>query len=1088
MPGVWHNAWSACFERREVSSGTGRRVDAVSRSGKHLEFQHSAIARSEVNARQRDWALAGVELVWVVNGGEGRVGVRHLPHCDTFLLTFHTKWLVDSFVGYSAVYVHVDKINMVFCVCPADVKSGMVDVRQGLTRDVFVNWVSGEWDADPWDHRPIITSTLYYNQRGAGCGKTYESVRLITSDPRFAHKTQFLYVTKMHSSKDVIYAEYQAQTGDLRISNVRQRHTMKQYVSLFYRDDQPEIECSAVFGTIDSLFSALNTETLFSRDVFMARVRMLREQGVEGGVIQYAGMSVRLNRELLIIVDETQDLDKEYVEALTVVMRDTNADVYLIGDKLQSILTSDNAYTFLTNAELPHTVMEKSTAVNIVRRFHNPSLAAFVNRMVPFDKYGLPMVSGICSGGCAHEASHGANIAVHWVAQPTHIADIYDFVTRTMTRVEGVIKRCVYLPHHLMFIEPLVKQSLTACMLHSELEALWVRLFQDVDYLACVKLKYPDFSPTSEQRWVVWHKSETNEPINLSQSVRATRIVSIYAAKGDGRECVFVLNLMDQTLGFLNTGESPGLQFESLLHVALTRAKEQLFVFTSTVHDIVYARMDAAMKCLRGVDTHPEDAELFTSQFWVSDTVNPVKRALASDNEFQQTMDTFGLQETCERLNSQVPKQPAELVDYEYHMMRYAALDNMFMYAALSDRVGKRWMQLEVCLNEFAKSRVEVHRSAKTFWGQLKKNWFWSTEQKTQKVVPLRAFEQAEQRLYNRVAVVAEQMLTHLQQVVHHHVLRGNFEPLCPMQALLLSYALNCLRGKREYLTTSVLDVYYVLASQEHTLRTSTHSSQFNCQCDCFWSVSLDAPRNALSSHFDALRIVNASFAKVKQLIPEDEHETLEWNRAKKVEFVGDASFKIKESVHYMGRTRSHLVVCMLAPQVNTSNTPKLVMLFHHVQHMVALTDDADMRGRQVHFVIVTLNVEGGVLCVTLPPLRLLQYRQWLADACAVHVCKYGETLFHFYCGCRQRGKQHQRSGFRQALADLQALNTPNQFDVKPWLHLMDAKVRASPVFERAQLVSQDGFIMQFCAWVRDMAAVFAGVYTGCGGDMEVEF
>lgn len=107
MPGSWHNAWSVCFARREVTSATGRRVDAVSDCGHHLEFQHSPIARQEVEARQHDWLVCGVELVWVVDGGEGRVGVRHLPHCDTFLLTFHNRWLFESFVNYHVIYVHV---------------------------------------------------------------------------------------------------------------------------------------------------------------------------------------------------------------------------------------------------------------------------------------------------------------------------------------------------------------------------------------------------------------------------------------------------------------------------------------------------------------------------------------------------------------------------------------------------------------------------------------------------------------------------------------------------------------------------------------------------------------------------------------------------------------------------------------------------------------------------------------------------------------------------------------------------------------------------------------------------------------------
>jgi hypothetical protein len=1066
-------------------------VDAVSVTGVHLEFHHSPITRVEVEARQRDWLCVGVELVWVVDGGEGRVGVRHLPHCDTFLLSFHTPWLVDSFGSYAVVYVHVPEMDMVFAVCPGDVKSGMVDVRVGLTQDTFVRWVSGGCDGDPWDKRSIVSSTLYYNQRGAGCGKTYESVRLITADPRFAHKTQFLYVTKMHSGKDVIFAEFEAQLPGLGLGGVRHAHTKKQYATCFYRLASPETECSAVFGTIDSLFAALHTEEVFSRDVFMARVRLLQEQGVQGGEIRYAGTCVRVNRELLIIVDETQDLDKQYVEALTVVMRDTNADVYLIGDKLQSILTPDNAYTFLSSAELPHTVVDRSTPVNIVRRFHNRSLAAFVNSVVPFQKFGLPVISGICDGGCVHEQAHGEGVAVHWVAQPEHVGDEYEFVKDfLMPRVERVVRERVYLPHHLMFIEPLVKQSMIACVLHTELEALWVQLFQDVEFLASVAARHPGFVVTRE-RWVVWHKSEQGEPINLSESVQATRIVSIFAAKGDGRECVFALSMMDNTLHFLNTGDAPELKFESLVHVALTRAKEQLFVYTGTSHDTVYTRVEAAMKCLLGEGAHPEDAETFTVGFVVQPKVDVVKVALRSDDAFERTMSTFGLEEACQRVNAQVPRQQTALVDYEYHMLRYAVLDVMFMYATLCDRAGKRWMHLEVGLYVFAKARVDLHRSSKTFYAQLCKNWKFEPETKKQKAVPLRIFDHAEQRLYNRVAVVAEQMMTHLQGVVREHLRLGVFAPLCPVQALLLSYALNSFRSKHSYMTTSVLDMYYVLASQEHTYRTTAHSAQFGCQCDRLWSVSLNAPRNALTMHFGALRTVNAAFAAAKALVPEAERETLEWTRAKGVSFDGDSSFLVVEEVNYVARSASHLLLCVLAPQLTSVNTPELVTRFHHLQHMVALSSDTQLKERDVQCVIVTLNVEGGLVHVSLPPVQVMPYKLWLADACTAHVYRYAETLYNFYSGARERGRALKRNGFQQARAELARLFVEKKtggFDLKPWLHVMEAKVQACGAADRAALVSREGFFVQFHAWVSETAAVFAGLHTAEEGDMEVDF
>jgi hypothetical protein len=48
-------------------------------------------------------------------------------------------------------------------------------------------------------------------QRGAGCGKTYESIQLIRADSKFSEKSFLIYLTKQHSAKTVIKAEHDDQ-------------------------------------------------------------------------------------------------------------------------------------------------------------------------------------------------------------------------------------------------------------------------------------------------------------------------------------------------------------------------------------------------------------------------------------------------------------------------------------------------------------------------------------------------------------------------------------------------------------------------------------------------------------------------------------------------------------------------------------------------------------------------------------------------------------------------------------------------------------------------------------------------------------
>ena len=62
----------------------------------------------------------------------------------------------------------------------------------------------------------------------------------------------------------------------------------------------------------------------------------------ESGTVKYAG-SIRLNKHLLLIGDEMQDLTVNYAKAVIRIMRDWYVDFYAVGDRLQSISIERNA-------------------------------------------------------------------------------------------------------------------------------------------------------------------------------------------------------------------------------------------------------------------------------------------------------------------------------------------------------------------------------------------------------------------------------------------------------------------------------------------------------------------------------------------------------------------------------------------------------------------------------------------------------------------------------------------------------------------------------------------------------------------------
>ena len=80
--------------------------------------------------------------------------------------------------------------------------------------------------------------------------------------------------------------------------------------------------------------------------------------------------------------------------------------------------------------------------------------------------------------------------------------------------------------------------------------------------------------------YVILHKSDVGNSINLKESENSTRILSIHASKGNGCEVVFVLGLSEFALTIFNKKkykiDEDNLVYDSLLHVSMTRQKKSL--------------------------------------------------------------------------------------------------------------------------------------------------------------------------------------------------------------------------------------------------------------------------------------------------------------------------------------------------------------------------------------------------------------------------------------------------------------------------------------------------------------------------------
>lgn len=940
MVGPWHEQWQLLLSSkglakeepfpREPAGIKNRRGDAVAHlPGRTLviEVQHSVITKAEVEARRHDYVdCHGTELIWVIDGS-APCRVHTLAANGTALLVFDdaSAWKYDRFTGHAHVYM--DCGGMIYRMRPGAVRSHMVHVPHGVPKAAFVDALcAGTHDA-LWPTEDPRQCTLYFNQRGAGCGKTYEAVQLLAGrDARFQHVRTFVYLTKVHSAKSVIYDEFRQQMGagllDVAIEAqddmIEGRRVGKQYRVEFTRDtDGARIQ--VVIGTIDSFMYALGDVRNAGRqggDFF----RELRKSIIaghkaygRGGDVAYGGEKLTLDRECLVLVDEAQDLERSYVESLAAIMLSTSIDVYMIGDILQSIWSKDNVFTYLWDAahELPGTHVEFSTGDNIVRRFHNAHFIAFVNAIVPFAKFGLPEVTGICPDGDACKyAPHASACPFRVFTQPkitprTKDTVLEDFVQRgIIDKVRREVDAHGLLPEHFMFIFPFMDSNVLAYALETALDEFWIARFDDPQYQADVLAKDPYWGARIGDgrfyRHAVLHRSEESQPINLDTSVRATRLLTIHAAKGQGREVVFLLNVSEDALARFSGGERD-LVYESLLHVAVTRQKLRLYVGLPKEDDDIRRRFEGA-----GASVDDSDHYAFCGD---STRVGEVAQYLQSNDAWSQRLHAScfaprGLIEAVlapEATSTTVPPgQPVrDIIEWGHHVVRAHVMRYMLIANIVNEGDGD-WCQVLKVMDVIAKARVQPLVRA-SYYAELARIETLVREKiVAPDVVPILRFDSKRpDSKYHVYSDVLRDYVKHVQAKLRDSLKRRQLPALCPLEACVLVHVMDVTHHGR-YAPFQIMELYDLLHSMD-TTDLPPHDDHYHCLCGerlgggAHAADSDTALRlcDSVTQHYAVLDAIRTMFRGFERHLREE---------------VGDTSpikYNIDHTITYRGRSES---------------------------------------------------------------------------------------------------------------------------------------------------------------------------------------
>lgn len=984
----WHKEWETHFENTEISIGN-RRADAI--VGKNvLEFQHSNISLENVTARSADWKKFGYKIHWIIDCNNA-IEISELYN-NSYLITFKIDaWKYEHFTCEKYIYLNID--DKIFKINPNKVKSNMIDVNEYKLKSLFIESLS--MNINIWDDIEIVQCSLYHNQRGAGCGKTFESIQLLENEETFKHKTTFIYLTKMHSAKEVIFNELKEQYIRRQLSNLDipeegMNDIGKQY-KINYKNNITGNDCNIIIGTIDSFMYALGNKTVKDRDYFGGIVNSIKEgflDTTKNGTIKYAQQHIILNKNCLIIIDEAQDLGPEYIEAVCKIMKNTYIDTYVIGDKLQSIWGEHNIHTFLEHNDLPNVEIKRSSGVNNVMRFHNIQFKDFVNKVIDFSKYDLPPIENICNGtNCKYK--HTDEIEPYHIFEiekiyPDDNTDEYneDKIDKVIEKIIGYMNNEIetnnYLPNNFMFIFPILTKNCLANRLESRIQEFWITKFKDINYKENVLNNneyWKDKLDSDEYyKYIYLHKNSEGKSINLTESENATRILSIHASKGNGCEVVFLLGLDEMALKIFSK-KTGNLVYDSLLHVAITRQKKSLYIGLTNKNDDIKQKFKD-FKIEKDITILPRIEDINCS----CNYTKIISKSFEHVEFFKQINENIIIPNEYEKLLP-INTDSKKLIDWGHHLIRYYVflynfkvnIHNNEIVDILNDKNmniedRNKHLQFITILNKILKQNINCF-DYKSYYIILKE----IKESKTPhhipiNIIPILRLQLDDKTKYYKYANILQSFMKHIQNKLKEDLKQNKLPYLCPLETIILYHMIQVM-DQGVYAEITIMDIYSIMYCYEECYNSVDHSI-CNCLCQtCFFEKSnpdnkkYKEIRESIVNHYENTKKLKVVYENYKMYISEKFGEVFTYNIHHRVSFDSNNNFNINDEHSIIAYSENYVIFFIIKPQFNKLNFNEVIFneIFKKYMLLNIKTECKNYNryaGKQIIACILTLDSE----------------------------------------------------------------------------------------------------------------------------------
>ncbi len=853
-----------------------------------LVFQMNYISREHVDQKN-------IWVIYVENDVRVKKNNKH-----TYLEFLTNYWKYESFIDCPFIYLQIK--NKIYCICPALVKSHMIDVVEPISKYYFVRLLK---KGVVLDYEPIPQSTLYIKQQGAGNGKTFGIIQML-QHPAFLHYKRFVFVSKQHSARAIIHAEFLGQfnAGLLRITNVVDREMNKKYI-IHYTNHLGE-ECSLIIATIDSfMYSIGNKDNKNTVDYFESIVKSIIDDSFincdASGVIQFTDVKPKLNRETMLFIDETQDLSPFYADAILKLMEEKYVDAYIVGDKLQSLVNERNAFTRFIECDFPNKIMD--IPANVCRRFSHPKLVEFVNYMVPFEKHGLISITPFAS-------NDDREIALGFITDNSKSKETNenkDLIELIMKEYDREVSTYHYVPENFLIVTPFVSVNPLVSELDMAINEYWKHKMEDSEYIKHIHKdnkydywikKLSEQSHISDEqeyiRYSIFHKSEEGTTISLDESNHATRIVSIHSSKGDGREVVFVVGLKESSLK-IYAGHVDSLIYDSLLHVAITRMKKSMYV--------VYNPQDEIGKRIQKYRQLNDDLcvnDIISYEFKIKPEVSLNSLLQFDKNGLSKLIENV----PCEMVSEFGCEKDNSFFNIRYYCMLMKACLSFLKYGDDEGMNGIVKQQLYVRIMKCCKSTLVIcdnWRKYNLLLNQVTPRFVDGKYEKEMDCIPIVKLK----------GILDLQYFSVLYDTIEHiqrKLLENRFD-LCPFELVVLYY-MEQVYNQGENTDITMNELYNIIDTFAKSF-SGFSKGHGRCLCrKCFGECS---KKNVLTHFHSDLIDIDSWCSEI-----EKEYKGIQWNIHHTV-MMQMGSFKISTKCPLIGYTSDSVVICYIKPWFNES-------------------------------------------------------------------------------------------------------------------------------------------------------------------------